>query len=198
MIGLCECVFFFVWGSVYSSDVKKSARYCCGSAVSGEVLWHKHCSTIIHKWADKWKFNVLVCLCGLFDYVCNCILLVWLITEVVTHNPKCACISVCSLHRKDRKKRVYFQNHNNFPKKFYSKFNFCCPSVLLFIQILSFVSHLLLILFHLFSFRWRFRIRCCCLFQMLLWKLKGGKFAWYCELPYTQCAGYKVVCNQRN
>lgn len=39
-------------------------------------------------------------LCGLFE--CSCILLVWLVTEVVTHNPKCACISVCSLDRKDR------------------------------------------------------------------------------------------------
>lgn len=45
--------------------------------------------------------------CGLFQYmhvsVCICVLLVWIITEVISHNPKSAHICICSLDRRQGK-----------------------------------------------------------------------------------------------
>lgn len=68
--------------------------------------------------------------------VCSCVLLVWLISEVVPHNPKSACISVCGL---DGQKPQKTKRRHTFKIMFI--FVYLLPSkVLQYVQFLSFVD----------------------------------------------------------
>lgn len=72
--------------------------------------------------------------------MCSCVLLVWLISEVVPHNPKSACISVCGLDGQKPPKKQKEDTHLKsclilficFPVKFYSMFSSCRLSILIF------------------------------------------------------------------
>lgn len=106
--------------------VKESAKHCCSSAVSGR----KGSSN------QEWQSKRCVCVCGPREHVCHCILLVWLITEVVTHGPKGASVSVCSLDTADGEN---ISDHVYFLVKFCSTLSVCCPPCQFLIKLLFFI-----------------------------------------------------------
>lgn len=144
------CVILYICG-LKRAGVKKSARHHCSSAVSGEAVRHKQHSTISRKWPNKWNIYVIVWTVWVCVCVCSCILLVWLITEGVTHNTKCAYICICSLDRKDRGGSLLLKSCL-VPCKVLSYVQLLLSIHLVSErEIASFISHLLWHLFHMYS-----------------------------------------------
>lgn len=75
----------------------------------------------------------------------GCVLLVWLVAEVVTDDPKSACVSVCSLHTTDGR------DNNSKKNKKTNKWLLLSCKVLWYIQLLFVRDFLCLLVYFCFQ-----------------------------------------------